>query len=119
MKFKTTSEFINKISEFQDYKCFLPCKKDICTTITKNMRDSQYLTTTLKQPNECLFTFWEFSHIILHMFIGYFYNFYISTTLSISFEIFEHYVYNCGSLLDLFYNGLGMFIGVYLRYLLK
>jgi hypothetical protein len=119
MEFKTTSAFINKISTYQDYKCFIPCKKEICTNITKTMRDSNYLVDSLKQPNECIFTFWEFSHIILHMLIGYYYNAYISIGIGVGFEIFEHYVYNCGSFMDLFYNSLGLLIGVSIRSLIK
>lgn len=119
MKFKTTSELINKISTYQNYKCLIPCEKEICIKTTEKLRDRNYLTDVLEQPDKCIFTFWEFTHVILHIFIGYFYNIYTSQFISISFEIFEHYVYNCGSILDLFYNLSGVLIGISIRSLMK
>lgn len=63
----------------------------------------------------CVINYWEFYHIITHIFIGLFGNFYISTTLGIGFEIYEHYVYDCASIFDLLFNLIGFSIGYALR----
>ena len=98
--------------------CLITCKNQICKNITSNSRESNYSLgiTSNAHVDDCIFTGWEFSHVILHMFLGYYFNIYISVSLSVLFEIYEHYVYNCASWLDLFWNTFGLLIGIYIRY---
>lgn len=116
--FHVNFDFLN-ISGLPDMNqtCLTKCDHYICKKITL-LRDSEYTPNSDIQPNECMFTSWEFSHVIFHIILGYFYNIYISITYSVCFELYEHYFYNCGSFLDLFWNGLGLLIGVTLRYYL-
>lgn len=109
-------DFLNKynLPNF-NAMCFKQCNTNICKNLTQ-LRDSGYMLHSKEQPYDCIFTGWEFSHVILHMFLGYYYNIYVSITYSIVFELYEHYVHNCGSILDLFWNAFGMMIGVTIRY---
>ena len=95
--------------------CIQKCETDICKYITTNLRDDNYSLGDYR-PYDCIFTIWELSHVILHMFLGYYYNIYISISLSVLFELYEHYFRNCGSFMDLFWNTVGLLIGVIIRY---
>ena len=106
-------------SEFHDNVCLINCEKEICRYLTKNCRGSNYLLGSTIQPEMCIFTMWENTHFLFYIFIGYFYNLYIGLGLSVIVEIWEHYVYDCGSLLDIFWNTLGLFLGIYIRYHVK
>ena len=97
--------------------CFIKCDHNICTNFTQ-LRDSNYSMNNT-QPYDCVFTLWESSHMLFHVFIGYYFNIYISVIISVFYEIFEHCFYNCGSYLDLFWNGLGLLIGVIIRHYSK
>jgi hypothetical protein len=96
--------------------CLVTCQHSICKKLASQCRESNYSLGLGISHDECIFTGWEFSHVMLHIFLGYFFNAYISVSLSILFEIYEHYVYNCASLLDLFWNTLGLLMGIYLRH---
>jgi len=119
-------EYTDKFNSFHQY-CFGFCNKknNTCYKLN-NLRDSNYyspnnnnskhpLEIKGKQGKICYFTFWELTHFIFHIYIGYWYGFLTSMVFSIGFEIFEHYYFNCGSVLDLGYNGLGMVLGILLR----
>lgn len=106
------------VSNIIDGTCIVRCDHQICKYLTSNLRDKNYLINTNLQPTRCIFTTWELLHVLLHMFVGYFFNIYIAIVFSILFELYEHYVYNCGSILDLFWNTSGLFIGIYIRYIL-
>lgn len=106
---KTLQPYVDKIQ----YTCLVRC--DTCNL--SNYRDNgYYLNSTGPSVNTCLCTLFEVSHFILHAFLGYYYNIYISLGLSVGFEIFEHYVYDCGSYLDILYNLAGFAFGYTLRH---
>ena len=95
--------------------CICECDADICRAITTNMRDSNYLAGSKTQPIGCIFTIWELSHVCLHILIGYYFNIYLSLGIGIAFEIFEHKFFDCGSMMDVFWNALGALIGISMR----
>jgi hypothetical protein len=100
-----------KIDDLQ-YKCLLRCNS--CDL--SGYRDSgYYLLDKGPDVKTCLFTVFELSHVIFHMFLGYYYNVYVSLGLSVGFEIYEHYVFDCGSYLDIMHNMGGFLIGYSLR----
>lgn len=114
-------ETLKKYKFFQelDKVCFSKCDKDICKEFTYKTRGSQYyLNTDINENNayNCLFTIWEASHIITHIFIGYYLDFRYSLLIGIPFEIYENRKYNCENYMDIFYNSMGAIIGGYLRY---
>ena len=98
------------------YTCFANCNKKSCKKLT-NLRDKNYYLNDYTGINlkTCMATSWELLHLLFHIFIGYYYNIYLSLATSISFEIFEHYVYECGSYLDIFWNFIGFLIGFSLK----
>lgn len=104
------------VMEFQ-YKCLGSCQSDNCRAMTTNLRDGGYFLTANSNPQDCWFTMWELSHLLTHAFIGYFFNIQTSLGVGVGFEIFEHYVYDCGSVLDIMWNTMGFSIGYTLRYL--
>jgi hypothetical protein len=63
----------------------------------------------------CSFTGWELSHLILHTFLGFFYNIYTSQSISVLFEIWEAYYKDCGSWNDIVINFSGYCIGYGLK----
>jgi hypothetical protein len=97
-------------------KCIFKCNSDSCKNYT-TLRDSGYMNNENKIENDrnCAFLGWEFSHLIFHVFLGYYYNIYISTGISVGYEIIERIMYNCASFADLLINFTGLLIGVYLR----
>ena len=91
-------------------KCVIPCKdKKLCDELHKYRDDHYYVFE--KDTEKCLVTKWEISHLITHIFLGYFTNIYISQGISIGFELYEHYHIDCGSYIDLVYNFVGFLIG--------
>jgi len=93
-------------------ECIIQCKTKLCSDISKRWRDDGYFFTYESGKLEnCIFTVWELTHLIMHVFLGYFFNLQISLGLSVGFEIWEHYVFDCGSYLDLGWNFLGFVIG--------
>ena len=95
--------------------CIAKCDHNMCRKLTQ-LRDSGYSLNTSDQPYNCIFTMWELSHVFFHMFLGYYFNIYIAITISVVYEIYEHFVHHCGSVLDLFWNTFGALIGVALRH---
>jgi hypothetical protein len=107
---KKIQYYIDAVQNF----CVKKCSNDYCSSITK-LRDEKYYTYGDGDSKSCLITSWEISHLLFHVFIGYFYNIYISTVISVGYEIYEHYDKLCGSYLDLGYNMTGFLIGNYLK----
>jgi hypothetical protein len=97
-------------------KCIVGCNGPIGNKYTA-LRDSGYMNSKDKVSSDrnCLFLGWEFSHLLFHMFLGYYYNIYISVGLSVGFEMYEKIEYNCSSYADLIINFTGFLIGAYLR----
>ena len=113
------------IHRFMDKKmksldsCMTPsCNTGLCDVI-KGGRDSGYFLNSSDESYnaDCLFTGWELSHFIFHIFLGYFYNFYVSTTISVSYEIYERTIYNCASYNDILINLFGYCIGNSLKHM--
>lgn len=95
--------------------CFTHCHTDRCLKVNKSLRGKSYYLTPGSAPNTCAFTIWEFSHIVFHMFIGYFYNLPISLLIGIPYELMEYYAFDCANPAELGYNLLGALIGNYLK----
>ena len=117
--FKIIKNLPSKLQEYVDkviYKCFVRCDTDLCKRVT-DMRDDNYYVSDkpVDNPRDCIFTMWELLHGIFHVFLGWFFPLHISLCISVLFEILEHYVFNCGSGVDIFWNGAGSLIGRALR----
>lgn len=80
-----------------------------CDTIHKFRDDGYYILDG--ESDRCIVTWWEISHVIFHALLGYFTDIYVASTISVGFELYEHYALDCGSWLDLLYNFLGVCIG--------
>ena len=111
----------NKLIEKINKACLLKCKTDTCKYILKKSTGSNYYMDGNISRKTCLTTSWELSHIIVHTFIGFFFNIHTSLSIGIIWELIEHYnpYMNCGNILDIFYNTLGYTIGWALQYTLK
>lgn len=96
--------------------CLVECDNPVWRNISSTLRDPNYSLGIDVDHRKCMFTGWELSHVILHGLLGYFFNVYISVSLSILFELYEHYVYDCASVLDLFWNTSGLLVGISIRY---
>lgn len=105
------------------YYCLSKCENTVCETNVKNLRDSNYWIhpelNNVADSATCKFTMWELSHLLFHVWVGYEYGIITSSVISIGFEILEHYVYNCGSILDLGWNLIGALIGIVIRKFLE
>lgn len=106
------------VTNIQSY-CLKSCSSDTCSRIASKGRGKNYFSVTKANPSDCIFTMWEFSHLVTHIFIGYFFNIQTSLVLSAGFEVFEYYMYDCGSYLDLGWNFIGFLIGNSIRYYQK
>lgn len=98
-------------------KCYTePCDTPLCKKYT-SLRDDGYLkfSKTPETAKTCLLTGWEISHFVFHMFLGYFYNIYISLGISVGYEVYEHYVHNCAGIAELGINMFGFLSGAALK----
>ncbi len=88
--------------------------------VKQKYRNHGYYSAFPKDFNgvTCAVTMWEISHLLTHVFIGYFYNIYISMGISVGFEIYEKYWHSAESYTDVVWNFIGMVIGASLRSLL-
>lgn len=70
--------------------------------------------------NNCILTFWNFTHIVLYTMMGFFCPdlFVEAMTVGAIFELAEFQMYDCHDLLDIFYNAAGFVAGSYLRRLI-
>lgn len=96
--------------------CFKKCKSDFCKHNVKPLRGSNYFLSNVVDPSYCLITFWEGTHFIFHMFLGFFYNLYVSLAIGVGFEIIEVFTCDCASALDIWWNLFGYLIGHTARY---
>jgi len=110
-------DHIEELRPIQD-ACIKTCHAPFCKRHLRQLRGSNYylhvVDKTLDVSN-CLITTWEISHFLFHVYLGYYYNIYISLGLGLTFEIYEHIHLKCGSFLDIFWNTLGYLVGFYLR----
>lgn len=95
--------------------CIINCNTNTCKKIAYRSRGSNYYLTEDSIPYNCIFTIWELSHLIMHIFIGYYFNFGYSLGIGIIFEMYEKQYYKCESYLDILYNSIGGLFGVGLR----
>lgn len=105
---------VDYIHEFTE-TCLISCRNKKTCEKVNNYRDKGYYYFNPKSE-KCLVTRWEISHLLMHMFLGYYSNIYVSQTLSVGFEIYESKMFDCGSYIDLLYNFLGFYIGFVLRH---
>jgi hypothetical protein len=96
--------------------CIAQCHDAKCQRVMQQSRDEHYYDG--KDHSPCAFTTWEVTHYAFHVFLGYKYNLWVSFGISVAFEIWEHMAKDCGSFLDIFYNGLGALTGLGLRLLI-
>src|SRR5690349_18872677 len=72
--------------------CLVPCGPGwyaSCKAILPNLRDDFYHLITVNKPadiHQCLFTWWELSHMFFHMYFGLYYNLQLSMGLGLLFE---------------------------------
>lgn len=99
-----------------DQACMLNCNMDTCKSYTKFSRGNTYnITGNYDSFDACVFNIWEFSHIILHIFIGYWLDIRYSLGIGIAFELFEWKQYGCENYADILWNTVGCMIGSYIR----
>jgi len=94
-------------------RCFYNCDTGNCKKYT-SFRGTTYFMDQ-EANKSCMFTGWELTHLLFHVFLGYFYNIYVSLGISVGYEIFEYVKYDCHSALDLVINFIGFMIGASLR----
>jgi len=103
--------------------CLFKCYNSKCKTfINKTKGDNYYLSKySISQAfsKVCVFTPYELSHIIYHIFIGYYFNIYYSLAIGFTFEFIEWRLYNCENVMDIIYNTIGAMIGIFLRYRMR
>jgi hypothetical protein len=111
------NQIVQKIINKGLNSCAGTCSTDKCNAYT-NLRGNGYFIGQEKggYDKTCMLTGWEVSHFLFHTFLGYFYNIYTSVSMSIGYEIFEKYQYDCASYIDLGVNFMGFLLGHYLRY---
>jgi hypothetical protein len=95
------------------FTCAKKCENKKDCEVVNSLRDDYYYmqNTDNSELLDCKITRWEISHFFTHIFLGYFTNIYISQSISVVFEIYEHYALDCGSYLDLVYNMAGFMVG--------
>jgi hypothetical protein len=94
--------------------CWVKCPNDTCEALTAASRGNNYYLDNSKYE-ECGFTFWEGTHLLFHVVLGYFFPLWVSMGLSFGFEILEYKMFACGSWFDLLWNFTGAAIGTGLR----
>lgn len=103
-----------------DKVCFARCGSDRWQSISRASRGDQYYLTG-DDSNEssgihtCALTLWEFSHVVMHLFVGFFLDLRYSLLIGSAFEIWEWKVHSCENKLDIAYNTLGAIAGGMLR----
>ena len=93
---------------------------NIFSTEYNNLRGSDYFIGSMdkrkeKMLNKCLLTFWGLTHLIFYTIVAYMcpnYVFYAFITGCV-FEFYEYQVYKCHDILDIFWNTMGLGIGMY------
>lgn len=101
-----------------DRICLLNCESDTCKSYTKITRGDTYYITGLYDSSlfdTCIFNIWEFSHIFMHIFIGYWLDIRYSLGIGIVFETYEWGAYGCENYADILWNTVGCIIGSYIR----
>lgn len=101
-------------------RCFTsPCTTETCKKYTSLRGDNYFMDNTSKDYNStCMITGWEVAHFAFHTFLGFFYNIYISLGLSVGYEIYEYFAYDCASYADLGINFAGFLTGSLMRRLI-
>ncbi|MCK9608524.1 MAG: hypothetical protein M0R33_18950 [Methylomonas sp.] len=87
-----------------------------------NIRDKSYYIgrmtpEKLKRLSHCGLSFWSATHFSLYCAIGIFCPdlFWLSFAIGSFFEVYEHFVLDCGALDDIFQNTMGFFAGRLIR----
>lgn len=96
--------------------CIYNCKTPQCKKISSYKGKGYYLGSN-KNANECLFTIWNFSHILLYAVLGYLCpDLFLETLVAgVMFEEYEKEKHNCGDVLDIFCNTAGFLLGKFAR----
>jgi hypothetical protein len=112
----STSEYIVKYRRVVNRWCLVPCKTDQCNDMQKNIKGSKYfINDDMGDQPFCPVSPFEISHILFHIPVGYYFNFYYSLGFGILFEVFEKYQFECESYTDIICNIIGALIGVAIR----
>lgn len=99
-------------------QCYYKCESDQCNRLMKQTRGSTYIIDNNGWGSDyegCAFGFWEASHFVFHIFIGYFLNLQASLAIGVGFELFEAATWGCESYFDIAYNTAGALVGIALR----
>lgn len=102
---KNIPEILKNINQ----KCIIGCNN--CA-----IRGGNYIIedkSMSKKMDNCLITSWNVSHFVMYAILGYNYPLYLPslTALGITFEIYEHYRYDCADLMDIPSNIAGLCVG--------
>jgi hypothetical protein len=96
--------------------CMLTCETKTCEDLQKKYKGHKYyIDPGLEDTPMCPVGIYEISHVIFHMFIGYYFNIWYSIFIGTSFELIELHIWNCESVFDIICNTLGALIGVLIR----
>lgn len=85
----------------------------------RKIRGSNYFLTPNGRPKGyCLITTWAMTHVVLYGVLGYLFpeRFWETFIIGALFEGVEWVTFDCHDMLDLIWNSIGFFIGVYMRY---
>ena len=94
-------------------KCIISSNAHL-NSITKKTRGKNYWLTN--SNNNCFITTWHIYHFVQYLILGIVFPSYhiILLILGIVFEILEKYVFQCDDILDIAFNILGLYIGVFI-----
>ena len=127
MKFILTLVFLFMLCFGACYNTFIYNKITHCViksnkclnNITKNTRGKKYWLTN--NNNNCFITTWHIYHLVQYFFLGFFFPSYHLELVGIGiiFELLEKYFFECDDLMDIIFNIVGLYMGVYANYIFK
>lgn len=107
--------FIRKL----DQTCVARTDNDTVRRLVEQSRGKQYYltggTNESSDLSSCGVTIWEASHLLMHLFIGYWLDLRYSLALGVGFEIYEWWRFGCENVFDVLYNSIGAVAGAALR----
>lgn len=104
-----------------DKMCVLKNDNNVIKKILNKSRGREYYITgeSTESLNNCGITLWEFSHFLMHIFVGYWFDLRWSLLIGCSFEAWEWHQYKCENIMDVVYNSLGAIAGGLIRSYIK
>lgn len=109
-----------------DKTCLAKCSAPQWQAVSKMSRGEKYYLTDPvggvvatgddQAVHQCGITLWEFSHLFMHVFIGWWLDLRWSLIIGGVFEFWEWREHRCENKLDIAYNSLGAIVGGALRH---